>query len=399
MLGGRSPRLRNALVVAQIALSFVLAIGAGLLLRSFVALTNVQLGYRTEGILVVYAHAPAGSLGEHLGVGRLFEKIFGQIAELPGVQSVAGAMGLPAGQYGSNGYYAVEGKHVFAPGQRLPHAEFALASPGYFATMGIPLTRGREFTSRDDYDANFVAIISAALARETFPNEDPVGRRIQCGLDSLNWMTIVGVVGDVRQDSPASAPAPELYMPLKQHPFHANELQVVVRAQVEPGSLAGAVRQKIQALNPEIATKFTNMDAMVADSIARPRFRLLLIGAFAGLALLLAMVGVYGVMSFVITQRTSEFGLRMAMGAVPRDLVALVFARASVLALAGLGFGFVLSIAAGRALTSMLFGLNPEDAITYLAVALAFVPVVLLAAAAPAWRAARIDPLAALREE
>ena len=399
MLGGRSPRLRNALVVAQIALSFVLAIGAGLLLRSFVALTNVQLGYRTEGILVVYAHAPAGTLDEHLGVGRLFEKIFGQIAELPGVQSVAGAMGLPTGQYGSNGYYAVEGKHVFAPGQRLPHADFALASPGYFATMGIPLTRGREFTSRDDYDANFVAIISAALARETFPNEDPVGRRIQCGLDSLNWMTIVGVVGDVRQDSPASAPAPELYMPLKQHPFHANELQVVVRAQVEPGSLAGAVRQKIQALNPEIATKFTNMDAMVADSIARPRFRMLLIGAFAGLALLLAMVGVYGVMSFVTTQRTSEFGLRMAMGAVPRDLVALVFARASVLALAGLGLGFVLSIAAGRALASMLFGLKPEDAITYLAVVLAFVPVVLLAAAAPAWRAARIDPLAALREE
>ncbi len=399
MLGGRSQRLRNGLVVAQIALSFVLAIGAGLLLRSFAALTNVQLGYRTEGVLVVYAHAPAGSLDEHLGVGRLFEKIFGQIAQLPGVQSVAGAMGLPGGQYGSNGYYAVEGKHVFAPGQRLPHADFALASPGYFATMGIPLTRGREFTSRDDYDANFVAIISAALARETFPNEDPIGRRIQCGLDSLNWMTIVGVVGDVRQDSPASAPGPELYMPLKQHPFHANELQVVVRAAVEPGSLAGPVRQKIQAINPEIATKFTNMEAMVADSVARPRFRMMLIGAFAGLALLLAMVGVYGVMNFVITQRTSEFGLRMAMGAAPGDLVALVFARASVLALAGLGLGFVLSLAAGRALASMLFALKPADPVTYLVVALVFVPVILTAAAAPAWRATRIDPVTALRQE
>jgi predicted permease len=347
----------------------------------------------------MYAHAPAGTLNEHLGVGRLFERIFGELAGLPGVKSVAGAMGLPTGQYGSNGSYAVEGKHIFAPGQRLPHAGFLLASPGYFATMGIPLLHGREFSGRDEYNATFVAIISEALARETFPNEDPLGKRIQCGLDSPNWMTIVGVVGDVRQDSPASAPAPELYMPLKQHPYHSNELQVVMRTAIEPGSLAGAVRQKVRALNPEIAIKFTTLDAMVADSIARPRFQMFLISAFAGLALLLVMAGVYGVMSYVTTQRTSEFGLRMAMGAAPGDLVALVLKRAVQLAAVGVAVGIVLSLAAGRAMASMLFGLKPADTITYLAVLCAVTPVILLAPAVPALRASHIDPLTTLREE
>jgi putative ABC transport system permease protein len=212
-------------------------------------------------------------------------------------------------------------------------------------------------------------------------------------------MTIVGVVGDVRQDSPASAPAPELYMPLKQHPFYANELQVVVRTAVEPGSLIGAVRQKVRGLNPEIAMKFTTLDVMIADSIARPRLRMLLISAFAGLALLLVMAGVYGVMSYVTTQRTSEFGLRAAMGATPRDLIALVLKSAVQLAAIGLAVGILLSLAAGRTVASMLFGLKPADAITYLAVLFAVTPVVLLAAAVPAWRAGRVDPVVALREE
>jgi predicted permease len=338
-------------------------------------------------------------LDEQLGVGRLFERLFGELSELPGVRSVAAAMGLPTGQYGSNGSYAVEGKHIFAPGQRLPHAGFELASPGYFATLGIPLVRGREFSSRDEYNAPFVAIISEALARETFPTEDPLGKRIQCGLDSPNWMTIVGVVGDVRQDSPASPPAPQLYMPLKQHPFHANELQVVLRTAVEPGSLAQAVRQKVRALNPEIALKFTTLEEMVAESIARPRFQMFLISAFAALALSLVMAGVYGVMSYVTTQRTSEFGLRMAMGATPGDLVALVLKGAIRLAVVGLAVGILLSLASGSAINSLLFGLKPVDFVTYFAVFGAVLPVVLLAAVVPAWRAARIDPLTALRDE
>jgi predicted permease len=399
-LGGSSPRLRNMLVVSQIALSFVLAIGAGLLLRSFMTLTSVQLGYRTEGILVMYAHAPAASLEEYVGVGRLVESLFGQLNGLPGVTSVAAAMGLPTGQYGMIGSYAVEGKHRLASSQNLPQAGFRLASPAYFQTMGIPLIGGREFSPRDQYDSPFVAIVSQTLARQSFPNEDPIGQRLQCGLDAPSkWMTIVGVVGDVRQQSPASTPAPELYLPLKQHPYLANELQVVLRANVPPESLIVPVQQKVRAISPEIAMKFTNMDRMVADSIATPRLRMLLISGFAALALLLAMAGVYGVMNYVITQRTSEFGLRVALGASPAKIVRLVLGSALRLAALGLSAGLALSLAASSFISSMLFRLNPTDPMTYAIVLAAVTPVIFLAAVIPAWRAAQIDPLTALREE
>jgi putative ABC transport system permease protein len=399
-LCGRSALLRNAPVVAQIALSFVLAIGAGLLLRSFVALSTVHLGYRTSGILVMYAHAPARSLDQYVGVGRLFERILTELRGIPGVTSVAAVMGLPAGQYSVNGNYAVEGNQVFAPGQPHPHAGFRLASPGYFDAMGIPLPRGRDFSPRDQFGTPLVAIVSEALARQSFPNEDPLGHRLQCDFDSTTqWVTIVGVAADVRQDSPASAPAPQLYMPLPQHPYSANEIQVVVRTSLDPGSVAGAVRQKVHRLNPEIAMKFTTMDEMVADSIARPRFRTLLIGTFAGLALLLAMAGVYGVMSYTIAQRTPEFGLRVALGAGAGDIVGLVLMRAARLAGIGLTIGLALSLAVSRFVSTMLFGVKPTDATTYAAVLLAVIPVILLAAAVPAWRAARIDPLTALAEE
>lgn len=266
--------------------------------------------------------------------------------------------------------------------------------------MGIPLSRGRDFSSRDLYDALPVAIVSEALARDSFSNQDPIGQRVQCGLDSVGiWMTVVGVVGDVRQNSPASPPEPELYMPLQQHPYLANELQVVIRTALDPASLTNAVRREVRAMNPETAMKFTTMDAMVAGSISKPRFRLFLISAFAGLALVLALVGVYGVMSFVITQRTSEFGLRVALGAKPSDVVALVLRGALRLAVIGLAIGLLLSLAAGRAMASMLFELKPTDAVTYIAVLLAVTPVILLAAAIPAWRAASIDPVTALRQE
>ncbi|HEV8040552.1 MAG TPA: ABC transporter permease [Bryobacteraceae bacterium] len=386
-------------MVAQIALSFVLAIGAGLLLRSFAALSSVQLGYRTDGILVLYAHTPARTLPEYLAVGHAFENLFTRLAGIPGVISVAAAMGLPTGQYGSDGSYAVEGKQIFGPGQKLPHAGFRLASPGYFRTMAIPLSHGRDFSARDLYDAQPVAIISEALARDSFPNQDPIGQRLQCGLDSVGkWMTVVGVVGDVRQSSPASAPEPELYMPLQQHPYYGNEVQVVVRTALDPISLSGAVRREVRAMNPETAMKFTSMDRMVAGSVSKQRFRMFLISSFAGLAIILVLVGVYGVMSFVITQRASEFGLRVALGAKPADVVGLVLRGALRLAASGLAIGLLLSLAASRVMASMLFALKPTDAVTYTAALLAVTPVILLAAAIPAWRAARIDLVTALRQ-
>jgi predicted permease len=406
-LGAGSSRIRNGLVVAQIALSFILAINAGLLFRSFAALTDTPLGFRADGILVAYAHVPArGSLFDksgldtYLRVGQLFDSIFVRLRQIPGVISAGGAMGLPTGQYDSNGSYAVEGKETFGGDfRRLPSAGFRLASPGYFRTMAIPVLRGREFADGDLYERPFVAIISESLARESFGGDDPIGHRITCGFDSDKWMTIVGVVGDVRQASPASPPGPELYMPLRQHPYAANEVQMVMRTSIDPESLIGAVRQTVRLMRPDVAMKFTTMEASVSDSIAAPRFRMTLVSTFATLALMLAVAGMYAVMSYVTAQRTSEFGLRVALGAKAGDVVRLVLGGAARLMAVGVALGLVLALATSRIITNMLFGITPMDTQAYAGALLVAVPLAFLAAIVPAIRAARVDPMIALREQ
>jgi predicted lysophospholipase L1 biosynthesis ABC-type transport system permease subunit len=243
-----------------------------------------------------------------------------------------------------------------------------------------------------------VAIVSRALARRTFGGASPLGRRIQCGLDSLEPMTIVGVVEDVRHDSPADAPEPEIYMPLTQHPSRANEVQYVLRTEGEPEALAGTVRAALAKALPGAATRPTTLEAMVADSIAAPRFRMTLVSVFAALAFALAMAGVFGVMSYVTVQRTREFGVRLALGAAPGDVLALVLRKGLAIGVAGTAIGFALSLAFTRALASLLFGLTPLDPFTWAAAAAAMLVVTLLSSAWPALRAARIDPATALRE-
>jgi putative ABC transport system permease protein len=405
-LGAGSSRLRNGLVVAQIALSLVLAIDAGLLLRSFAALLETPLGFRAEGLLVAYAQAPArgsifdkSGLDDHIRVGQLFDDVVARIRVLPGVVAAGGAMGLPTGSYDSNGSYAVEGQHTFVGDfRKLPSAGFRLAGPGYFRTLAIPVLRGREFEADDVYERPFVAVISESLARQSFGSGDPLGHRIQCGFDSPNWMTIVGVVGDVRQASPASAPGPELYMPLRQHPYAATRVQIAVRTRVDPESLVGPVREAVRAASPEVATKFTTMEASVSDSIAAPRFRMVLVSVFAALAVLLAVAGMYAVMSYVTAQRTSEFGLRVALGARAGDVVRLVLGGAARLVAIGVALGLVLALATTRVITTMLFGITPMDIQAYAGVLLVAIPLAILAAIAPALRAARVDPMTALRE-
>jgi predicted permease len=308
---------------------------------------------------------------------------------------------LPTGRYGSNGSYAVVGKHVFGEGQKMPQSNWSLSSPDYFATMRIPLLRGRDFTVRDRYDAPGVIIVSDSVVRQIFPGEDPLGRQIVCGLDAVTMkpMTIVGVVGDVRQNSPGSLPEPTLYMPLQQHPFYANEVQVIVRTGGDPAAMTATVRKTAHDLNPEMAVKFTTMETMVSDSIAAPRFRTFLAGTFAALALLLAMAGIYGVMSYIVTQRTSELGLRMALGAAGSDVMALVLSRAAVMAVVGLAIGAAMAMAVSRLIGAMLFGLTATDPATYAMVLFGVAGIAVLAAAGPAWRASRIDPMVALREE
>jgi len=406
-VGAESSLLRSGLVVVQIALAYVLAIDAGLLLRSFVSLTEMPLGFRTESVLVMYAHAPArgsifdrSGLDDYLGVGRFFDDLFGRLRQLPGAISAGGAMGLPTGQYDSAGSYAVEGRHSFSGDfRRLPSAGFRLASPGYFATLGIPLRRGRECTEGDIYDRPFVAIVSESLAKQTFGDEDPIGHRVMCGLDQPDrWMTIVGVVGDVRQASPASRPGPELYMPLRQHPYTANEVQIVLRSRVPPEYLIAAVQQTVRSARPDVAMKFTTLEQSVNDSIAAPRFRMMLASTFASVALL-AIAGVYSVMSYLTAQRTAEFGLRIALGAAFADVVRLVLVRAGHLMMIGTAIGLTLALASSRIVSTLLFGVTTTDAGTYAGVLLIAMPFVVLAAAIPAVTAARVDPMVALRAE
>jgi ABC-type antimicrobial peptide transport system permease subunit len=265
----------------------------------------------------------------------------------------------------------------------------------------MKLLRGRDFSDGDLYDRPSVVIISESVARQQFPNEDPLGHRIVCGLDqdSMKGMTIIGVVSDVRQDSPAAKPGPALYMPLRQHPFRGNEIEVVVRTSGNPDALVPAVQRTIQQMNPEVATKFTTMTELVSDSISAQRFRTALASSFAVLALLLALSGMYAVMSYVTARRTSEFGLRSALGAQPGSIVGLVLGSAIRLAAIGVIAGLVLSFIASRLLNAMLYGLKSTDVVTYAAVVAIVLPVVVLAAGLPAWRASRVDPVIALRNE
>ncbi|MBI3209384.1 MAG: ABC transporter permease [Candidatus Solibacter usitatus] len=397
-IGAPKRQLRRALVIVEIALAVLLSYAAGALFRSMMALHDAELGYRADHVLVMYAHAPARELKEYVGVTRMFDSLYAALQDLPGVQRAAGAMGLPTGQYSSNGGYAVEGVHRGVEGEEMPQAGFRLASPNYFSTMGIPLLRGRDFDNRDQYSSPFVAIISQTLARQSFARKDPIGKRIRCGLDSPQWMTVIGVVGDVRQASPAAKPDAELYMPLAQHPYHANEQQVVLRTSVHPSALAEVVRAKVREMHPSMAVKLVTMQSMVDNSIAVPRFRATLTGLFAGMALLLVLAGVYGVMSCLAQERRVEAGLRMALGASPVDILRMMLAESASLAVAGAAIGVLLCFFARRLLESQMAGLTSAPPLAYVFALAAVFAVTLLAAFAPAWRAARTDPARALAQ-
>lgn len=265
--------------------------------------------------------------------------------------------------------------------------------------MGIPLLRGRDFSNADVYDRAPVTIISQELARQNFPNQDPIGHRIICGLDSLQWMTIVGVAGEVHQYSPASAPAPEIYMPLRQHPGPGNEIEIVMRTSGDPSAFVPTVQAAIHSMNPDVATKFITMNDVVSDSIAAPRFRTVLAITFAGLALLLALSGMYALTNWLTTRRIPEFGLRAALGATPGGIISLVLGGALRLAIPGALAGLVMSAALSRVISNMLFGVKATDPFTFTEILLIVLPVIVLAAAVPAIRAARVDPMIALREE
>jgi putative ABC transport system permease protein len=394
-------RLRTVLVVGEVAVSVVLACGAGLLLRSFVALDNVDWGVRISHLLVAEADVAAADLAGARRATAFYGELLPRLAGIPGVTSVAATAGLPDNPRSNGNYFVIGGRMPQQTGVSRPQAAFEVVTPGYFRAMGIALIAGRDFSERDGYDAPRVAIVNQALAKRAFPNRNPIGRQIYCGMDleSTKPMTIVGVVSDVRQYG-AGMPAPdEIIMPYRQHPEVAAAMNIVARTTADPRALDETFRKEIRAVNPDVPVKFTTLDAEISNSMASPRFRAILLGLFAGLAVALAMAGVYGVMAYSVSSRSAEIGVRMAMGARPGDVLRMVLAQGLKLGAVGVVLGVGGALAASRLLTSMLFYVKPGDPATYLEVALVLGAVTVLAGCVPALRAARIDPVKALREE
>lgn len=390
--------LRDGLVVAEVAMTFVLAVGAALLLRTVITLDSRDAGFEPRQMLVVDADAPAVRETDLEKTVLQFNQLFSQLEHLPGVQHVAGIMGLPMSTYGSNGYYEVKGGPA-ADGDHPAWSYFSVVSPGYFTTMGIRLKRGRDFTSEDTHGSEMVAVISDGLARQSFGDADPVGKQIRCGLDSDKWMLVIGVVGDVRQDSPAERPGATLYMPMTQHPYYANQIHVVLRTAVKPLALMKAVDAKITGINPLIARRYTTMDEMVNKSTATERFRAALISSFAGVGLLLAMLGVYGTISYSVAQRRFEFGVRMAFGAERAVILRSVLGHATRMASLGIVIGVALSLGLVKLVESMLVGVTPTDPLSLSMVSAVLLATALAAAWGPGQSATRISPMKALRAE
>ncbi|MGC9946641.1 MAG: ABC transporter permease [Bryobacteraceae bacterium] len=397
VVGGKAGRMRGALVVVEVALSVVLLASAGLLIRSFAALHNVALGFRPEHVLVMESSVPASDdLQSARRATRFYKELLADLATLPGVSAVGGTRNPPVTVF-SEGSYFID--HVGKLTVNTPQAVLSVVTPGALAALGIPLKRGRDFNEGDTYEAPFTAIINEALARKSFPGQDPLGRLIYCGLDSDKIMKIVGVVGDVRQYGPAKEPWPEIVMPYEQHPRTATALDIVVRAAVPGGALWGPIQRKVRARSAEVPVKFTSVEDLLAENTAAPRFRTLLLGLFAGLAISLAMAGLYGVVAYTAGQRAGEIGLRMALGARTSDVLRLILRQGMALTAIGLAVGLIAAVAATRLVASMLFEVKASDPATYIAVA-ALIGVVSLAASyIPAARAARVDPAAALRQD
>jgi predicted permease len=397
-IGARGGWARSAFVVVEIALAVVLVAGAGLLARSLVLLAAVDMGFSSERVLVIQTSVPVRGLGDAPRAVAFYRELLPELQALPGISAVA-AVRSPPTVIKSNGGYRLEGDRAAFTTQSA-QALFNVVTPGYFQTLGIPLRRGRDVAAGDTYPATPVAVINEALARASFPGQDPIGRRLQCGLDRPDFMTIVGVVGDIRAAGPARPPLPEIYMPFEQHPNYATALTIVARtATADPRVLIDTIRRKVADRNPDVPVRPSTMAETIGVTTAGARFQTFLLVVFAGIALALALAGVYGVMAYTVSQRIPELGVRIALGAAPGDIRALVLGQGARLAAVGLAVGLTLALLSRRVLQGLLFGVTPRDPVILTLVTLTVAVAMLAACYIPVRRALRVDPMAALRAE
>jgi putative ABC transport system permease protein len=395
--GVRGNRVRNALVVSEVALALVLLICAGLLMKSFVRLQNVDPGFNPKNVLTMELALPQLKYPRGKPVIDFYSEALRRIGRIPGVQHVALTTILPLSGTNSDSSFHIEGRDSKATGV-YPDEEVRIVTPDYFRVLNTPLIKGRFFTETDNADAAGVIIINQALAKKYWPGEEALGKRINFD-DSdpakTKWITVVGIVGDIRHRGLDEEPKPEYYEPHAQSPYR--QMILAIRSAQNPRTLITAVRREMQAFDPEQPlANIKPLEQITAESIAPRRLSVVLLGVFAGVALLLASVGIYGVMSFLVVQRTHEIGVRMALGANRRDVLLLVIGRAARLVAIGSAVGLVLAAFSSRGLATMLYNVRAFDLTTFALVTFVLALVALLASYIPALRATRADPMLAL---
>jgi putative ABC transport system permease protein len=397
LTGRDGSRAREALVVAEIALAVVLVATGALLVRSLVALQQAPLGFEPAKVLLMETTARPRQ-PDWSDSRAFFQALLVDIQQLPGVLA-AGAMMGPPGHVESDSGYWIDRMPTESPLRSARPAAMNVIAPGTFDALGISIREGRDFTDGDMVGRPRVAIVNQALARAAFSGRDAIGRVIIAGYDSLEPMTIVGVVSDVRQYGPGREPQPEVYMPYLQHMYNGATLRIVVRSATDAAALGASIQRKARERSPEVSVRLTTMNALLAQHVATPKFRAWLLSLFAIVALCLAMAGIYGVMGCVAAQRSKEIGVRMALGASTAAVLWLMLGRGLKLTAIGLTVGVLGALASTRLVSGMLFDIKPHDAVTYTAVIAGLGLLSLLATYVPARRATQIDPLVVLRQE
>ena len=392
--GGRW--MRSGLLVVEMALSIVLLVGAALLIRSFDRLTNVDPGFRADGVLAFRVSLPDGGYKEDHQRIAFFDTLLGKLQGVPRVTAAGMVQTLPM----RGGYFlsfSVRGRPAPKPAEQ-PSANHRVVSPGYFAALGIPLLRGRTFTDRDVEKSPMVAVVDEAFVRRHFPNEDPIGQGIDIGNGTDGFYEIVGVVGTVHYLGLETTPNPTMYVPYKQDVF--STMWIVARTDGDAAQLAAPARQAVREVDPGLpAYSLSPLRNIVSESVGQRRFSMLLLGLFAAIALFLAAVGLYGVVAYTVTQRTQEIGVRMAIGAQRGDVLSMVVGGGMKLALAGVALGLIAAFGLSRLMATLLFQVEPSDPVSYGVTALVLLVVAALACYVPARRATRVDPIVALRQE
>ena len=415
--GSRSrTRARNLLIVSQVALTLMLLVGAGLLARSFQRLMDVDPGFEPENAVAMTVSTSSSRDEVQLRQrAQLFQQLLARLSALPGVTNVGATNALPMSGSGANGTFMIQGGG--APAQTMEEltkqmqalrtsgqtadADYRVASAGYFAAMNIPLLQGRTFQESDGPDAPHAAVVSQSLAKKHWPNGDAIGKQIQYGnMDGdLRLLNIVGTVGDVRDDGLHVEPRPAIYVNYFQRPAVASEFSFVLRARGDATTLIDSMRREARALNPEMPTKFQPVEQLIASSLDNRRFSMVMLGLFAGAALALAMVGLYGIMAFITSERTTEIGIRMALGAQRTDMLALILRQSFTLVLIGIAVGIAGAFAATRVVANLLYGVGTTDIATYAGVVVVLGLAAFAASYIPARRAMSVDPMVALRHE